>query len=522
MFKRRFDKWEVRKNYAKEDVDNLFDDIIANRVDVSDATIHGRPVVWERAMRHLDEAQVRQLRQLGVPVAPPARRPRRQSSVSSGSVISLHTVDSHQTEISLSPILEPFPEAQDRVQILVDLKRYLGKILFSSPTSAIFGVSGQQGDICHTSAFLHPSQLNSNYARGMELLKHGHTAAGRALLNQAGRALDHVFQSEHPALVSCFLDTFLDANHATQSWASNWVAKHATDEAKKSLPATHPLTRLCDFVQSSLQSREETETLVWFCGKFCEIFSDKLSKKHKVAAYVNLKHFAKLMQVQQFTKAYEHLTVHVEPAFIDLLKSEDVSKEMRAPTLCYLRRRAHLARSIDNVEEARNSLQLAIGYIMMWLEQTDSAMAGNPVLEECFRVVDEMAEYAHKIGQQERALEMNAFALEICTKVRGEREGKTIRMVSALSQRYVDAGKRDRVVPLRLRFPEVFQTGGVVDTVTHILPCPSCGNGSDTQNFCENHHTIPLTTSGDPLSQQALRDHRLRIEAIKDYLQSFF
>ena len=511
MYKRRFDKWDVKKNYTQEDVDILFDDIINGRTTIDSATIHGKPVNWERVMRHLDDSKLALLPELKTTARPATRRPRRRSSISTGSIISHESTDTHLSELSLSPILEPCSRTRDGGRILQALERYLDAHLFSSPAGSIFGAAGFLHQTSPSQIFLHPSQLNQNYARGMVLLRNGHRTAGFALLAQAANALDHMFSSHHPVLASCFLDAFLDANHDTQPDAKKFVTEHAVKAARTALGSNHPLTALCDFVQMSVQSQEEMEHLLWFCQKFCQMFSDRLTKQNKVAAYVNLKHFAKLMQVQRFASAYEHLTNNVEPAFVGFLTSEDVPHEMRPAALCYLRRKAHLLLSIGDTENARACLALAVRLTMMWLEGADVSISGNPLLEECFRVIDEMGEYIRQNGDHDRALQVHAFALELCTAVRGEREGKTMRMVSALAQHYTDAGRDDDILALQLRFPEVFETECTLDTVSHVLPCSSCGNGPDTQNFCEDHRILPSVTATDRSRLRVIKEHLRRL-----------
>ena len=514
MYKRRFDKWDVKKNYTQEDVDALFDDIVNGRVDIDHATIHGKAVNWERVMRHLDDTKLSLLPDLKASTRPATKKPRRRSSTvtSAGSVTSYDSIDTRQTELSLSPVLEPCTTNRDGGRILQALERYLDAHLFSSPTGSIFGPAGYSNQISVSQVFLHPAQLNQNYARGMILLRNGHRTAGFALLAQAANALDHLFSSHHPALASCFLDAFLDANHDTQPDARRFVTNHAAKAARTALGPNHPLSALCDFVQMTVQSKEEMEHLLWFCQKFCQMFSDRLTKQNKVAAYVNLKHFAKLMQVQRFASAYEHLTNQVEPAFVGFLTSEDVPIDMRPAALCYLRRKAHLLLSIGDLENAKASLTLAVRLTITWLDETDSSVQGNPLLEETFRVVDEMGDYCRLTGDPERALQVHSFALELCTAVRGEREGKTMRMVSALAQHYEKAGLSDQILTLKLRYPEVFETEETLDAVSHILPCSNCGNGQDTQNFCEDHRVLAKTTTID----------RSRLRAIKEYLRRIF
>lgn len=514
MYKRRFDKWDVKKNYTQEDVDILFDDLINDRVDIDHATIHGKPVNWERVIRHLDDSKLSLLPELKTSTRPAAKKPRRRSSTvtSTGSVTSYDSIDTRQSELSLSPVLEPCSRNRDGGQILQALERYLDAHLFSSPTRSIFGPAGFCNQTSTSQIFLHPAQLNQNYARGMILLRNGHRTAGFALLAQAANALDHLFSSHHPALASCFLDAFLDANHDTQPDARRFVIDHAVKAARTALSPNHPLAALCDFVQMTVQSKEEMEHLLWFCQKFCQMFSDRLTKQNKIAAYVNLKYFAKLMQVQRFASAYEHLTNHVEPAFVGFLTSEDVPNEMRPAALCYLRRKAHLLLSIGDLENAKASLTLAIRLTTMWLDDADSSVPGDPLLEETFRLIDEMGDYLRLTGNPERALHVHSFALELCTAVRGEREGKTMRMVSALVQHYEALGHGDQVLALQLRYPEVFETEDILDAVSHVLPCSNCGNGQDTQNFCEDHRVISEARTID----------RSRLRAVKEYLRRAF
>jgi hypothetical protein len=507
MYKRRFDTWEVKKNYSKEDVDILFEDLLNGRVKIESATIHGRPVNWERVLRHLDEEKLAQLPELKATGRAAAKKPRRRSSTSTRSIASHDSSDGRHAELSLSPILEPQSITREGGRVLQDLERYLNTILFSSSGGSIFGSSGYLVNTSASQVFLHPSTLNQNYARGMVLLRNGHRTAGFALLAQAASALDHLFTSDHPALASCLLDAFLDANHNTQPEAKRFITQHAARAAKDALPPKHPLATLCDFVQMTVQSQEEMEDMLWFCEKFCQMFSEKLTKQNKVAAYVNLKHFAKLMQVERFASAYDHLTNHVEPAFVGFVTSEDVPKTMRAAALCYLRRKSHLLISVGQLENAKASLRLALRLTMTWLEDENASIPGNPLFEETFRLIDEVAEYLEKIGGLDQAMRTHAFALELCTTVRGEREGKTMRMVSALTKQYKEMGCNDQILAIQLRFPEVFETEDTLDPVSHNLPCPNCGNGQDTQNFCEDHRSLGEVTAADRSRMRVVRQY---------------
>jgi hypothetical protein len=297
---------------------------------------------------------------------------------------------------------------------------------------------------------------------------------------------------------------------------SGYVRDLAVKTSLKALGAEHPITVLCRFVQSNANDDEQMEQLLFFCARFCQLFSDRLGKQHKISAHVNLKHFAKLLQMQRLDQAYTQFVDNVEPAFIDIV-SGTVPRNMRAACLCYLRRKAHLLSSVENNTGAEEALRQCVNHAMDWLGERDISVAGNPLMEECFRLIDEIGEWIFSNGHTGKGIDLHSFAIGLCAAVRGEREGKAIRMISAQLARYEAAGFHDRVRIMQVRFPNVFadESDSLSEPTDHILPCPTCANGPDTQLWCEEHRLHDNITTQDKVFV------RLTRECLADLLKWF-
>lgn len=548
MYKDRFKKWGAHKYYSQDDVDEFLATVSRN--DLRN-TIHDRPVRWDRIKRRLGGSRAASgIQKATCPSQPSTHARRRASSTSSlmatsqdkspgetaGSSKSRHRSSSLDT-ITANQSCEVVPDldsastiirgpnsalsiytgcrAFNLLQIYLDERLFSADLLeqFFGPVEAFAGDQSQAN--CRLS-LLHPASLNSNYARGIALLRDKRVKLASTLLAQASGALEHLVVVHHPAFASCFLDAFVESKFEIPQGMSGYVRDLAVKTSLKTLGAGHPITALCRFVQGTANDDEQMEQLLFFCAKFCQLFSDKLGKQHKISAHVNLKHFAKLLQLQRLDDAYTHLTENVEPAFADLL-SGGVPRAMRAACLCYLRRKAHLLSSMGDHNGAETALHQCVNYAMDWLAERNISVAGNPLMEECFRLIDEIGEWTFSNGHTGKGVDLHSFSIGLCAAVRGEREGKAIRMISAQLARYAAAGYHDRVRIMQVRFPNVFadESDGLSEPTEHILPCPTCANGPDTQLWCEEHRMQEQITTQDKVFV------RLTRECLADLLKWF-
>jgi hypothetical protein len=584
MYKGRFskDKWNVPKNWRDEH-------IIEYLANEDQDTIFGKPVQQSRLDRHMKSKSFRAKVQQGS--LPPktgrrAQRRRRDSTITVGSIESLAASDLSDTVAASITALEEFPGAPfedldlsipptvsdtalsiyNGTKAFIMLSNYLETRLFSVEHLDNFFSSVDlfpPNEAAINPAFdlairQHPSLLNQNYARAMALLRNGRPKLASALLSSASHALQHLVVTHHPAFASCFLDAFVELKFESQRGMSGYVSSLAVKTALEALGLDHPITALCQFVQTTAQDDVSMEQLLFFCSQFCQLFSKRLGKDHKISAYVNLKHFEKLLQLCRFDQAHDQFVNHVRPVFQGLISPGPVPKTMRAPVLCYLRRKAHLLSSRGDQTGAERALRQCVNFAVEWLGERHICVAGNPLMEECFRLIDEIAEFLFRNGHTTKGIDLHSFAIGLCAAVRGECEGKCIRMFSAQLVRYADAGFDDRVRILCVRFPSCWvivdehdsqdqnpvesgdsgasmpsgngddsgeagddmkmdgwETNEVPKPTDHILRCQSCANGPDTQLWCEQHRTQVRPTPQDRVYV------RLARECLQDLLNWF-
>ena len=496
MFKDRFRRWGAHKNYSQNDVSDFLASVTAED---GATTIHGKPVRWHRIERRVGHKHsfggVGKAHKRSNNASRPRKRSNSASSVTSTTEsiliqsppsIALSLVD---TSLSVYSGCRAFQMLQnyleDRLFSVDLLERFFGPV-------ETFALEANGEQDCKPVVLLHPSRLNQNYARGMALLRDNRVKLASALLAQASGALEQLVIDHHPAFASCFLDAFVEAKYELHQGMSGYVSELAVNTALKALGEAHPITALCRFVQKTATDDEQMEQLLFFCTKFCQLFSDRLGKKHKICVYVNLKHFEKLLQLQRLDQAYTHFVDNVEPAFLDIVTDGAVPRKRRAACLCYLRRKAHLLSLVGDHSGAESALRQCVDFAVEWLGERSLSVAGNPLMEECFRLIDEIAGFLFTNGHTVKGVDLHSFAIGLCAAVRGEREGKAIRMISAQLKRYGDAGLDDRVRILQVRFPNVFadNADGLSEPTDHILPCPTCANGPDTQLWCEEHRML--------------------------------
>jgi hypothetical protein len=512
MYKGRFlNKWNVRKHIRQVDVDEISESMTAGDIP---RTIHGRDIPWDRLIRRLkrpsqssaDENSGKRL-----------KRPR-SDSIETDCTVEFNTRPSSTlTEEPVSLLPEAESESlirspdlplsiYDGCRAFVLLQTYLDERLFSADLlEHFFGPVQNFALTGQAMTGLHASNFNANYARGIALLRNNRVKLAAALLGRASSALEHLVVDHHPAFASCFLDAFVEPKYDTHKGMSGYVSDLAVRTSLKTLGADHPITVLSRFVRDSAKDEAQMEQLLFFCAKFCGLFSERLGKCHRISAYVNLKHFAKLLQLERLEAAHAHFVEHVEPAFVDILDGP-VPRTMRAASLCYLRRKAHLMSLIGDRTAAEESLSQCVTYAMQWLAERDISVAGNPLVEECFRLIDEVAEFLFNNGHEVKGIDLHSFAIGLCAAVRGEREGKSLRMISAQLERYEAAGHHDRVRIMQVRFPNIFADDLDAKPTDHILACPHCGNGPDTQLWCDEHRLAASLSKPDKVFVKITRE----------------
>lgn len=542
MFKDRFKKWDTHKYYSQEDVDvflaNVGKDSLTDR-------IHGQPVRWDRIKRRFPGAGIRKQafprtshgrkransaasakpnhKQKPIQNAVRVENPRKRSTSLDSLAIS-STIDVQPATACVPAVVRGPSNAlsvYNGCRAFSMLQNYLDERLFSAElVDQFFGpVEAFHSDEFNASQALwspHPSSLNQRYARGIALLRDNRVKLASSLLAQASEALESLVVTHHPGFPDYFLDAFVEPTHQVPQAMSGYIRDLAVKTAIRALGSDHPITVLCRFVQWSANDDGQTEQLLFFCARFCELFSNRLGKQHKLSAHVNLKHFAKLLQLRRLDQAYAQLINNVEPAFADIIIGT-VPRTMRAACLCYLRRRAHFLSSAGDQSGADAALRQCVNYAMDWLAERDISVAGNPLMEECFRLIDEIGEWTFSNGHTGKGVDLHSFAIGLCAAVRGEREGKAIRMISAQLARYEAAGYHDRVRIMQVRFPNVFadESDGLSEPTEHILPCPTCANGPDTQLWCEEHRLHDNITTQDKVFV------RLTRECLADLLKWF-
>ena len=431
------------------------------------------------------------------------------------------TTETTDTDVTMEGVIAPAVRSPLRLaqgqRTLTKLLWYLESRLFSGGVMHFFGpVKYWQRASIGNALFCHPAQLNSNYSRAMVLTRRNCPRPAFALFSRTTDIMESLFSGEHPALTPCILDAFLEHIYDSNPQSRTVIIDQAIEAARQTpdLGPSHPITELCKLLQVPLDAEEEVDHLLWFCEKFCDAFSKKLTKRHRIAVHINLRYFQKLLQMNKFELAQAHLQNYVEPAFLSESGKLDIKPGLKEASLCYLRRKAFLCRSLNDLKGAHEALKTGAQLLQKWLSDLASAIAGNPLIEETFRMLDEYAHLLYAEREHTRAIDVHAFALELCIAVRGKQDGKTMRMIAGHAQFCHDTGMIGQEEALLLRFPEVFADADscAESLTTHRLPCENCANGQDTQNFCEAHRRLPGPESHD----------RSRVQAIQRRLRAMF
>ncbi|KIX04430.1 uncharacterized protein Z518_05298 [Rhinocladiella mackenziei CBS 650.93] len=511
MFKDRLTKWEVYKNYSEEDVRRLFQRIADGEATLENATIHGLPVKWPRVRRRIYEGMPGLQFNLNdgswLTIIEHAQNlSRRQSQQRSNVVRRPRQTGAAQ---SMPRILYTSSQLEAGRRLLVEMKTYLDGRLFEPIRVEYRGYINSwlpvgylvDDDLDAPVDVMHPAELNQNLSRGIRLLLDARVEPGRALILRASDVLDELFQHQHGALTCCLLDAFTGSTTRSYPLTKGRVGETTIEVATRILGHCHPVTLLCKYLHQSTNSEANRRLVFYFWGHYCKLYSNSMGLEHPMAIYINQIYLEKLLDGERFEDASQHMRTALDPIFTGLfLRQPRIDINVPA-SLCYLRRRARLHRCSGHSDRALQTLKISKRVMIDAMQKMQAGVAGNPILEEVFRTFDEIAIYydsLRTVNSRARALEVHAFALQVCIFVRGETDGKTYSMVSSLERRYSDIGDPVRANALRLRFPEVFWEGeGAVDIVRstrHLLPCSFCGNGSDTQIFCDRHNTSNVVT----------------------------
>lgn len=533
MYKDRFSprNWNIRKHLKDQDVEAYRESVAQGK---PLKFILNRPIrehIMKRRLKDQDKKSPNKVRKPNGTSKPTAIPRRRTESISSVTSVS---TDDVLPESCLPMLKTPHTDSAltmySGCKAFVMLENYLEARLFNvEHMQHFFGpieMFPPEQQLSTQPTFLHPSHLNMNYARGMALLRDRRSQLAGYFLSAASGALEDLVVVHHPSFPSCLLDAFIELKLPNSLGMRDHVTYVALKTAMDTLGPRHAITALCHFVQSNASDDEQVEQLLWFGGKFCQLFSRRLGKQHPIAAYINLKHFEKLLQLKRFGEADTQFRNQVEPFFITMVSTGNIPKTMRAACLCYLRRKAHLLSSVNDKGGAERALSRCVHFAMAWLAERKISVAGNPLMEECFRLIDEIADFLFRKGLKMKGIDLHSFAIGISAAVRGECEGKTVRMFSAQLGRYADAGFADRVRILCVRFPTCSTIVNdsetpedsdeeVLKPSDHILRCPTCANGPDTQLWCEQHRTQEYVTPQDRVFVRHTR------ECLEDLLKWF-
>lgn len=509
MFKDRLTKWEACKNYSAADVWRLFHRIANGETTPADATIHGLPVKWARVRRRIYEGMaglefdlnneswltfIEQAQHLS------KRQSQRRSNV-------IRRPRRPGIGQSVPRALYTNSQLEEGRRLLVEVRAYLEGRLFQPVRLGYRGYINSwlpidrtfDGRLENYEGMIHPAELNLNLTRGMRLLADDRLSPASVLIARASDVLYHLFQYQHGALTSCLLAAFTGSTTGTHPLTRSCVSEFTVEVAAHVLGDSHPVTLLCKYLHESPGSEGSQSFVFHFWGEYCKLYSNSLGLEHPMVIYVNQKHLEKLLDHERVDDASRHMRETLDPIFKSLFRRKPQICINVPASLCYLRRRARLHRCAGRPGEALHALKISKEIMIQALEQMQAGVAGSPVVEEVFRTLNEIALYYDSIGTTASctlALEIHAFALEVCIAVRGDEDGKTYSMISTLEHRYSTGGDHGRADSLRLRFPAVFWEGEVDSTCNtkHLLPCSFCGNGPDTQVFCDRHNTSTTAT----------------------------
>ncbi|KIV92463.1 hypothetical protein PV10_03759 [Exophiala mesophila] len=506
MYKDRFRSWDVHKKYNEADVRNLFERLADGSTTFRDAKIHGHPVKWARVRRRVSEGirgfqlSSRHKRQLDCLVQ--EEKLARQQTPSHAP----QTQNIEDAFINNAAPSSPALEALDRRghQVLVSVKAYLTERVFASGGRGyieswlppdVIPVGHRRASF---SEMIHPSELNQNLARGLSMLIEGRDSPAAPFLLCATNVTETVLAQEHGTLTSCLLDAFHPRNIPTYPRIGHTISESTFTTARRTLGLRHPVTLLCEFLHICTIN-QAASSIFHFWGHFCRLYASALTIKSPMTIYINQKYLEKLIEVCQYDEALAHMQRSLDPVFSSLFDSPpDVAVDIPVnipASLWYLRHRARLLRCLGDFGQALATLKVSRRVITAELNKLRVGIAGSPILEEIFRTIDEVALY-HATQASFTAEEYSQYsflaqevAVTLCAAVRGDQDSKTLSMVSTLEQNYRQIGLADRARSLREAYPRVFASNWArFETMSrHHFPCRSCGNGPNTQIFCDQH-----------------------------------
>lgn len=502
MFKDRLKDWDVHKKYTEQDVRDLFQRLADGLTTTHDAKIHGRPVKWARVRRRVSEAKHalqlsahdNSLLERLVQMQKVAKQksllitPRNQMTED---IFNKHaTTSNHSPEVLL----------ELGHQVLAVLKPYLTQRLFASGRREYLGyIDSWLPDMIsvgHPSPpfnkMIHPVELNQNLARGLSMLVEARFVPASSFVLRAADALDMILPQQHGALTSCLLEAFT-GNLPFYPRIRRTMSQITLKAAVRTLGIRHPITLLCKFLCICTNS-QEASSIFYFWRHYCRLYSEALTIENTMTIYINQKYLEKLIEGCRYDEALTHMQRSLDPVFSSLLRIQPSVAVNIPASLWYLRRGARLLRCLGNMKQALRTLKVSSWIITAALSKLRDGIAGSPILEEIFRTIDEVALYLSSFEAEEYqqySILAHEVALSVCVAVRGEQDSKTLSMVSTLEQEYQRRGLADRADTLISAYPGVFvrNDGNFEPMSRHCLPCPSCGNGPNTQIFCDKHFT---------------------------------
>lgn len=502
MFKDRLGDWDVHKKYTEQDVRDLFKRLADGLTTIQDAKIHGHPVKWARVRRRVsegkhafqlsahDDSLLDRLVQKHKVAKPQSLLITPQSQMTED------TFNKHATTSSLPP--EVLLELGH--QVLTVLKPYLTQRLFASGRREYLGyIDSWLPDMISVShpsppfnKMIHPVELNQNLARGLGMLVEARFVPASSFVLRAADALDMILPQQHGTLTSCLLDAFT-GNFPLYPRIRHAMGQITLDAASRTLGNRHPITLLCKFL-CICTNNQGAPSIFYFWKHYCRLYSEALTIENTMTIYINQKYLEKLIEGCRYDEALAHMQKSLDPVFSSLLRVQPSVAVNMPASLWYLRRGARLLRCLGNMKQALRTLKVSSWIITAALSKLRDGIAGSPILEETFRTIDEVALYLASFEAQEYqqySILAHEVALTVCVAVRGEQDSKTLSMVSTLEQVYQKRGLTDRAETLILAYPGVFvRNDAKFEPMSrHRLPCPSCGNGPNTQIFCDKHVT---------------------------------
>lgn len=395
--------------------------------------------------------------------------------------------------------------------ILVALFRYFDNRLFVNGVDIYFGQIDSSCSNTPTnltpytnySTHLHPAELNQSVTRGITLLA-VQSSAGMTMFRRAEDVLDSLFHDHHPTLTACLLDAFVGLL-CSQTREVQHVSLLACEKSILYHGQNHPITLLCKILYQLTKGICTLDHIFHFWSQYCKQFYDKLGLDHPISLYLNIKLFEKLEACHYYQDALQFMQSTLDPVFASVVTSGVALANNLPASLCYLRRRASLYRSLLDLSASAQNLQLSITIILHSLPFHPQTLRSSPFGEEIFRTMDETSQLFTSLSKPVLSNSLSSAAIQLCILIRGSQDSKTWRMVHDRHQFLTQYGHHVEAAALKMQYPTYFTSIQLDDTPpAHILPCPNCGNGPVTSKFCTEHRIDPNPMSIG-MEEQTLR-----------------